>query len=189
MLAHDRQQRHAAVEAEVALALRTADERFAADREAIDRELAETCAGIEARHQKDARGGGQRHRVARKELRDGYRSEKAAALVGYKEARWTLGALLEGKKEEAEKLLREQQAELADYAERFAGLRSKSSTSWRPGSSRSLTSNPPAPGKPRRLASYQTAGEERLRRLRALRVPRYAQPGRLLALRCPCGWC
>ena len=86
-------------------------------------------------------------------------------------------------------MLREQQAELADYAERFAGLRQQvldQLAAWK----QPVTYLEPAgaPGKPRRLASYQTAGEERLRRCGHCACPATRSPAGCSRWPCPCGW-
>lgn len=193
-----RREQQEAAEAEFQQATKQAQERLQTELAAAEKEEAAAKEAIQATFAAEEIAADKEFRTVRAGILREYRLHKDEAKANFTESRWTMGALMEARKAAAEKLLREQEADLQVFKGKIEELRYQAIDQlerWKQPASY-LDPSPPTSGKPRKIGTYLAIAEKKLAQIRDLRAPRYLQGGRLfslsmilgLALVYPLGW-
>jgi hypothetical protein len=168
----------------------TAIVEFAAAKDALEQDTQKSRERVLADYELEKQAAEQDFVAARRRVRGRYAKEKDHVKTAFQEAQWTLAAMLEAKKSEAEQRLKDVQNQVASTMSRLHAIRAEARKlleHWRmpaeyaDGSLLDPT-DPRTRPKLRRLASCLADAENQLARLHEMRLPRYSKGWRLPAL-------
>jgi energy-coupling factor transporter ATP-binding protein EcfA2 len=168
----------------------TAIVEFAAAKEALEREHAKTRERIQADYEVEKQAAEQEFIAARRRVRGRYAREKDHTKTAFQEAQWTLAALLEAKRNEAEERHKEVQNQVATTMSRLGAIRQEARgllEHWRMpveyvDGSLLDPADPRTRPKLRKLPNCLAEAERELETLKAMKLPRYSKGWRLPAL-------
>jgi hypothetical protein len=163
---------------------------FAGAKEALERETQNERERILADYEIEKQAAEKEYITARRRARGGYLKEKEKTKAAFQEAQWTLAALLEAKKTEADERYKEVQNQIAATMSRLQAIRQEARTlldNWRMPTeyvdgSLLDPADPRTRPKLRRLASCLADAEKQLAGLHGMRLPRFSKGWRLPAL-------
>jgi hypothetical protein len=163
---------------------------FAGAKDKLELETKKECERIVADYEIEKQAAEQEYVTTRRRVRGSYLKEKEKTKAAFKEARWTLAALLEAKKNEADDRYKEVQNQVAATMSRLQTIRQETRKlleHWRMPTEYADGSlldpaDPRTRPKLRRLASCLADAEKGLANLQNMRLPRYSKGWRLPAL-------
>jgi hypothetical protein len=193
------QTRREAIEREFVEALQAVNARFAAGRDNAERTAQEARVTIQKRFDFEQQAYRKEFATARQRLLDQYDIDKEATQTGFQEARWTIGAMLEGKRAEADTELREKTARVTASRNRLQELLQQARAllqGWKQPLAVLYPEEHLDPKTQPKLAACQALAEEHLEELQALSIPGFVGGKRFfglilllwLALIYPLGW-
>jgi hypothetical protein len=168
----------------------TAIVEFAGAKEKLEQETKKECERIVADYEIEKQAAEQEYIATRRRVRGGYLKGKEKTKTAFKEARWTLAALLEAKKNDTDGRYKEVQNQVAATMSRLQAIRQEARKlldHWRMPTEYADGSlldpaDPRTRPKLRRLASCLAEAERSLANLQDMRLPRYSKGWRLPAL-------
>jgi hypothetical protein len=168
----------------------TAIVEFASAKDALEEESRQARERILSDYEIEKQSAEEEYTDARRRVRGRYAKEKDHTKTSFQEARWTLAALLEAKKNEAEDRYKGVQNQVASTMNRLQAIQHEARTlleHWRmpaeygDGSLLDPT-DPRTVPKLRKLPSCLADAENRLAQLKGMHLPRYSKGWRLPAL-------
>jgi len=181
-----------AVEIEFAEGREAVSRRLTHEHEENDRQIEQVRASIEGRYKVEQAAANREHAQAHGEILEREHAEKEAAQATYKEACWTIGAVLEGAKNEAEQTLRDNKTRLMNRLDNLHDIQKQARArleEWKqPVKELEATAQESSPADaaavPPKLSECVVEAQRLLEQLQELVVPRFLKGRRYFSMVC-----